>query len=418
MRVDDCIHFCPPARLVIEVGSRRKLPDLIRHQGFRNGLLVTDEFFSARTPWVHEYVEEARRQGITTSVYAGGQPDPTTVLCDEATAQILEEQGSIPIDHVIALGGGSNIDLAKALCVTLPNRLSIREFGAGIGVDAEVLPLIAMPTTAGTGSEATPGTILFDPESGIKTAVMDNRLRPCIALIDPELTYTCPPKVTAEAGVDALTHAIESYLTQDSGQFDRGGSSDPGYSGRSSLTMLFAKESIRLCAAYLLRSYRNGQDVEARVGMCYASIYAALSYGSAGLNAIHGIAYGVAARTHQSHGATNAVVLPYVIDELLEQRHSELLDVARLFGIGEDDEKLAVRLLPAKLKALVGALDIPTDLHAFGLREDELSGLRAESLGVARLAKAFPVADVAASYERVIQRAWTGTLQADRFGAS
>lgn len=416
MRVDDCIHFCPPARLVIEAGARGKLPDLIRRQGFKNGLLVTDEFFTARTPWVREYVEEARRQGVDTRVYAGGQPDPTTALCDEATTRILAEQGDAPIDHVIALGGGSNIDLAKALCVTLPNRQPIRAFGAGIAADAPVLPLVAMPTTAGTGSEATPGTILFDPETGIKTAVMDNRLRPCIALIDPELTYTCPPKVTAEAGIDAFTHAIESYLTQDSSQFDRGSSSDPGYSGRSSLTMLFAKESMRLCAAYLLRSYHDGKDVEARTGMCYASIYAALSYGSAGLNAIHGIAYGVAAKTHRSHGATNAVVLPYVIDELREQRHDELLEVARLFGIDTDDERMAVRQLPAKLKALVGALDIPTDLQSFGVARDELPSLLTDSLGVTRLAKAFPVADVAASYERIIQRAWAGTLSADGLG--
>ncbi len=180
----------------------------------------------------------------------------------------------------------------------MPTGRPIREFVGDIA-GQRPLPLIALPTTAGTGSEATPGAILLDPQNATKVAVMDNALRPQIALIDPEFTYTCPPRVTADAGIDAFTHAIESYLTIDSFDYDRAGHADPGYSGRSSLTMMFAREAMRLCILWLERAYTHGHDRQARIGMAYASAYAALSYGSAGLNAVHGIAYAVAGQNAQ-----------------------------------------------------------------------------------------------------------------------
>ncbi|WP_087689086.1 iron-containing alcohol dehydrogenase [Pandoraea sp. PE-S2R-1] len=414
MRIDDCIHFCAPSRLIIELGYRRKLPQLLHSLGYRRGLLVTDRFFADKTSWVSEYVAACERLGVHMDVYAGGQPDPTTDLCDQATVELRRMLDGLCPDHVVSLGGGSNIDLAKALCVTLPDGRPIRGFGAGVTSDSPVIDHISVPTTAGTGSELTPGTILFDPATGIKTAVMDNRLRPVIAAVDPELTFTCPPKVTAESGIDALTHALESFVTIDSSRFDRNGSADPGYSGRSGLTMLFARESIRLAAAYLLRCYENGNDVEARVGMCYASVYAAMSYGSAGLNAVHGIAYGVAALTHKSHGATNAVVLPYAIDLLRESRHAELLEVARMFGIDDADDVQAVRALPRLLRDLVGKLGIPTDLNAFGIARASLKDLLSDSLGVTRLAKAFPIGNIEEGYAQIIDNAWQGALRDEK----
>lgn len=209
MRTEDLIHFCAPGRLIIGNGSRHQLPQLLARLGYRSGVLVTDAFFAEQTPWVSEYTQAAERLGISTVVYAGGLPDPTIGLCDEATAVLRDPLGGTQPDHVIALGGGSNIDLAKALALTLPQGRPITEFTGDIG-GCKPLPLIALPTTAGTGSEATPGAILLDPENATKIAVMDNALRPQIALIDPEFTYTCPPRVTADAGIDAFTHAIES----------------------------------------------------------------------------------------------------------------------------------------------------------------------------------------------------------------
>lgn len=434
MRVEDLVHFCAPARLVMGAGSRAQLPALLQRLGYRRGLVVTDGVFTGTTPWVDELVAAARAHDVDLLVYDGGMPDPTTTLCDAATATVRALLDGQPVDHVIALGGGSNIDLAKALCLTLPAGQPVRTFIGRIESHVPILPMIAMPTTAGTGSEATPGAILVDPDNATKVAVMDNRLRPAIALIDPEFTYTCPPRVTADAGIDALTHAIESYLTLDSSRFDRGNDPDPGYSGRNALTMLFAHESIRLCARHLLPSYRNDPvDMESRIGMSYASVYAALSYGSAGLNAVHGIAYAVAGLTHRSHGTTNAVMLPYVLDALRDVRRSELLAVARLFGIDDRHPDDAVVQLPRVIRDLVGALGIPTTLRACGVDQQQLDTLVRDALGVTRLAKAFPMPDaprqdmlasgvpgqdVAAHYASIVRHAWAGKLAADAHGSA
>jgi alcohol dehydrogenase class IV len=412
MRTQDHIYFCAPARTVIGCGSRSQLPALAQRMGYRCGVLVTDAFFTGKTPWVREYVEAATSLGIETIIYEGGLPDPTTTLCDDATREIRSELAGRSADHVIALGGGSNIDLAKALCLTLIDGRPVRDFAGALAVQPKALPLIALPTTAGTGSEATPGAILVDPENATKIAVMDNVLRPVIALIDPEFTYTCPPRVTADAGIDALTHAVESYLTIDSWDYDRAGNPDPGYSGRSALTMSFAHEAIRLCAVYLERAYRNGADHEARIGMAYASYYAALSYGSAGLNAVHGIAYAVAGQTHKSHGSTNAVMLPYVLDAMRDVRRDELVEVGRLFGIqGKDEEVL--REMPRRLRELVGNLGIPNNLASFGIDRKDVDSVVKDALGVVRLAKAFPVSDVGLAYASIVDAAWRGSLAAD-----
>jgi alcohol dehydrogenase len=239
---------------------------------------------------------------------------------------------------------------------------------------------------------------------------MDNSLRPQVALIDPEFTYTCPPRVTADAGIDALTHAIESYLTLDSAQYDRSGHPDPGYSGRSSLTMLFAREAISLCARFLKRCYDHGDDVEARAGMCYASIYAALSYGSAGLNAVHGIAYAVAGVTHRSHGTTNAVMLPYVMEALGPHRLAEMVEIAQIFGICGESPDDTARELCDFLRDLVAGLGIPTSLKELGIEEASLDALTRDALAVTRLAKSFPVPDLAQAYGLIVRNAYHGDI--------
>src|SRR5690606_21128392 len=164
MRSNDVIHFCPPARVVIGCGSRAQLPQLLQRLGYPQGVLVTDEYFTQHTPWVREYVEAGLACGIQTVVYDGGLPDPTTTLCDAATRQLRGQLGEMTPDHVIALGGGSNIDLAKALCLTLIDGSPIKDFVGAMPQAPRCLPLVAVPTTAGTGSEATPGAILRSEE--------------------------------------------------------------------------------------------------------------------------------------------------------------------------------------------------------------------------------------------------------------
>jgi alcohol dehydrogenase len=168
------------------------------------------------------------------------------------------------------------------------------------------------------------------------------------------------------------------------------------------------------------RAYTHGDDHGARIGMAYASIYAGLSYGSAGLNAVHGIAYAVAGITHRSHGSTNAVMLPYVLDALREVRRAELLEVFAMLTqqpfsgaivAASDEDKL--RDVPRLVRDMVGRLGIPTDLRAFGIAEADIPALTRDALGVTRLAKALPVANVAAAYGEIVRKAWAGRLWGD-----
>lgn len=407
------LFFCMPSRVLLASGARNRIASLCRSQGWQRAAIVTDTFFTRHSPVIDDLVRSLATEGIDALVFDGGEPDPSTTLCDAATQDVLSRQGSQPVDHVIAVGGGSNIDLAKALCLTLPYRRPVADFVGHSRWPGKPLPMVAVPTTAGTGSEITPGAILIQPSNATKVAVMGNDLRPHIAVVDPELTLSCPPKVTADAGLDALTHAIESWLTLDSAAFDLGGDPDPGYSGRNRVTMMFAREAVDLCLRHLSTAYTTPANLQARTGMAYASLLAALSYGSAGLNAVHGLAYALAGLTHASHGSTNAVLLPYVMDALVEERTSELADIARLAGATAGSPVQLARQAPVRVRALVAQLGIAADLAGFGVTEDQLPILVRDGLAVTRLTKAFPGKSPELAYADIVKNAFIGKLSGD-----
>ncbi len=406
------VFFCAPSRLVIADGAIRQAAPLLAAQGWRHALLVTDRFFSQSSPWVKALVDSLSLNGISVRVFDDGEPDPTVTLCDQATRELSPDLQANPFDHVIALGGGSNIDLAKALCLTLALQCPIRELVGQSRWPKEPLPLVAIPTTAGTGSEITPGTILVDPASPTKVAVMGNGLRPKIALIDPELTYSCPPRVTADAGIDALTHAIESLITKDGKDFDTGLDPDPGYSGRNALTMPLALQAIQWIFKALPVAMEHPHDPQARRMLAYASVYAALSYGSAGLHAVHGLAYALAGVTHDTHGSTNAVFLPYVMDALLEERAEELGWIAQAgsVSVAAGAAPAAPSQAAALVRDLIAKVGLRTNLREFGIQAGQLGQLIEQGLAVTRLAKAYPAAGVNEAYARIVNAAFHGTL--------
>jgi len=403
------IHFCTPSRIVYGPGVRHELPRLLRHLGFSRAVLVTDRFFAAPERPGRQLVEALLAADIECVVFDGCEPDPSLALCDAAANRLRDNR---QVHCVIALGGGSNIDLAKVLTLTLVSGKPAADY-VGLGkLPHDPLPLIALPTTAGTASELTPGAILVAADGATKVAVMDNRLRAELAVIDPELSLTCPPRVTADAGVDALTHAIESYLTMDAAAFDREGHPDPGYSGRNHLTRMFARQSIALCFAHLANAFSEPANLSARSGMALASLYAGLSYGNAGLNAVHALAYGVAALTHASHGTTNAVMLPYVMAELRHERMRDLCGIARMAGVYQEAEDSPTGALAAArhVRELIARVGLPTELRAMGLGPADLEALVDAGRGVQRLTKAFPAAQAEARYRSIVRAALDGVL--------
>lgn len=407
------LFFCMPSRVLLENGARHRIASLCAKQRWKLAAIVTDQFFSTQTKVINELVRSLQEHGISSVVFDGGLPDPSIALCDEATQELRAMCGQRAVDHVIAVGGGSNIDLAKAVCLTLQFDRPALQFVGHSNWPGRPLPLVALPTTAGTGSEITPGAILVQPDNETKVAIMGNDLRPFMAVVDPELTLSCPPKVTADAGLDALTHAIESWLTTDSHQFETGSDPDPGYSGRNRVTTLFAKEAVKLCFQNLRTAYGDPKNLQARYGMCYASLLAAFAYGSAGLNAVHGIAYALAGLTHASHGSTNAVLLPYVMDSLLHQRMPELAEIARIGGRQQGSDFLLARQAPVIVRNMVRDLGIPTNLRQFGVSPEQLTTLVQNGLAVQRLTKAYPRSPVEVAYREIVHNAYEGKLSGD-----
>lgn len=411
------IHFCSPSRILFGLGVRHQVPRLLQHLGLRRAVLVTDSYFAGSGRAGAELAVALREAGIQCSVFDGCLPDPSLELCDRATGTL---HGHIDPQCVIALGGGSSIDLAKVLTLTLVSGRPAASFVGISSLPHDPLPLIALPTTSGTASELTPGAILVAGDGQTKVAVMDNKLRAQVAVIDPELSVSCPPRVTADAGVDALAHAIESYITQDASQFDREGHPDPGYSGRNALTRVFARESIRLCFAHLHKAYAEPADMTARSGMALASLYAGLSYGSAGLHGVHALAYGLAALTHESHGTTNAALLPYVMAELAGERMDDLCEIACMTGVhsaAATPTRAGALAAAEYVRSLIASVGLPTDLRRMQVSRDDLEGLVKAGLGVQRLTKAFPAAGPAARYAAVVQAAFQGQLSTGESGA-
>ena len=400
-----------PSRLIFGAGERTRLPLLLKKLGYQSALVITDRFFTTDSNVIAELTAGLASVGIGSIVFDGGEPNPSVRLCVQVVDWLKENAPGEPLDLVIAVGGGSNIDLAKVVSITVKHGGHPEDYIGEGRLPGEPLPMVAIPTTSGAGSEITPGAILISDRASTKVALMDNDLRPAIVVVDPELTLSCPRKVTADAGLDALTHAIESYLTCDSTEFDRANNPDPGYSGRSHITKLMAGEAIRLCFQHLPTAYETGSDIEARSGMAYGSLLAAFSYASSGLNAVHALAYALANLTHATHGSTNAVFLPYVMDSLRDVRTADLASIARLAGFtGTDDVELAKRAV-AHTRELVGALGVPTTLKEFGVQEKDFPELVNNGLSVTRLMKAFPIQPTDGACRAIVENAFNGTLR-------
>lgn len=405
--------LCTPTRLVVQAGGIGRVAPFCKSRQWKHVLIVTDRFFTTSTPLVKDLVSALNAHGVEALICDNGEPNPTTALCDRSCAEVLAMAGDTVIDAVVALGGGSNIDLAKSLTLTLPFRRPVAEFVGQSNWPGRPLPLIALPTTSGTGSEITAGAILIQPGSATKVALMGNDLRPLLAIVDPELTMTCPARVTADAGIDALTHAIESWITMDASDLGALQDPDPAYSGRNPLTMLFARESVKLCFEHLPTAFREPSNLHARTGMSCCSLYAALSYATAGVHAVHGLAYALAGLTHETHGRTNAVLLPYVMDSLISVRTAELAEIGRIAGSQKTDLLGQARDAAVLTRALIQSLDIPVSLKDFGVKAQELDTLIQDGLAVVRLAKAYPIQPPAPAYSQIVRHAYEGRLSAD-----
>lgn len=332
-------------------GSSKDLCTAIAQAGVRKVLVVTDAML-VQLGLVERVTSALEAAGVSSSVYDGVQPDPTS---DQVAAglAVLRREGC---DAILAVGGGSPMDAAKVIAAVATNDKPLHKLEGLMKVRRPPVPLYAIPTTAGTGSEVTIAAVVSDPVTHAKKFFVDPKLLPQMAALDPDLMAGLPPAITAATGMDALTHAIESYLSKTSNQ----------------QTERWARAAVRLIFANLPRAYRDGSDLEARSAMALASYYAGLAFTRTSVGYVHAIAHQFGAHYRTPHGLANATVLPHVLEYSLGPAEGRMADLARLLELeGSGDAALArafveaVRQLalevgiPPRLAALKAA-DIPT----------------------------------------------------------
>lgn len=288
---------------------------------------------------------------------------------------LLKENEGFNPDCVIGVGGGSVLDCAKLLAALINNSQKLEDV-VGIGfLNGRSAKLICVPTTSGTGSEVSPNAILLNEETQAKSGIISPFLVPDACYLDPVLTVTLPPKLTAETGIDALSHCIEAYTNKFA----------------HPTVDIYALKGIQLIAENIEEAYKNGKNIEARSAMLLGSMYGGLCLGPVNTLAVHALSYGLGGRFHIAHGLSNAILMPEVLRFNLSANPKRHADVARALGITKqgNDEDIAIAGIK-KIEAISNFCNIPKHLTDVGVTENALSELADIAMKVTRLLKNNP----------------------------
>lgn len=372
-----------PRSILFGRGQRAALGSTTARVG-RRALLCTDERQAAQ-PEFAAMLADLAAHGVETHVFNGTIPDLPLQSIDTC----IEQVRTFAPDVVIGVGGGSSIDLAKVVAVLLTHGGSVRDYYGEFAVPGPVIPLIAIPTTSGTGSEVTPVAVVADEERGAKVGIASPHLIPQVAICDPELTVTCPPALTAFSGSDALTHAVEAFTTL-ARPIDPLLTEQHVFVGKNVLSDHMAKLAVTNVFKYLERAYRDGSDIEAREGIMLASLAAGCAFGTAGTAAAHALQYPVGNLTHTAHGLGVATLLPFVMQFNRPACTRAFAELADLIGLTGEDEAARSQAFIDAVADLFARIDIPLSLEALGLRADQQDFVAEHSLDAARLIKNNP----------------------------
>ncbi|MHA2247869.1 MAG: hydroxyacid-oxoacid transhydrogenase [Candidatus Hodarchaeales archaeon] len=391
------------------LGSVNEIGYAMKAIGGSRSLLITDEGV-AKAGLSNEVNHLLKEQGLVAEVWDGVEPEPS-IKSIEVGIEWAENKG---FDSFISVGGGSSIDTAKVVNLISSHGGNILDYvapptGRGKSIPAPLKPHIAIPTTAGTGSETSAASVISLPEKKIKVGISHAYCRPNLAIVDPLLHVSMPPKVTADSGMDTLAHAIESYVTR---RYDRKPKPKnplerPVYGGGTPVTDIFAEKAIGLIGKNLRIAVKNGTNIEARSGMALAATLAGIAFTNAGLTAVHAMAYPVGGQFHSTHGETNAILLPAVMEFLLSAVPEKLNIVAKLMG--ENIEGLSLHEGAKKsvtaIIELMKDINIPNGLNTFGVKEDDLPKMAEAALKIQRLLVGNPRPVTKENLERMYRRA-------------
>ncbi|MFV0439603.1 MAG: iron-containing alcohol dehydrogenase [Desulfopila sp.] len=353
-------RFGVPAYVQFGDNSSKQVGPLLTALGAKKVFCIYDKGVK-NAGLVDGLVELIKKAGITVIEYDGVLANPPSEVV-EAAAEIGKRE---KVDALVAIGGGSAMDCAKAVNILLTNPSPIFQYAGPNQVKNPVKPLIAIPTTAGTSSEVTAVTVISDTQKKKKIVILGQHVGATHALIDPLLTMDLPPSITAATGMDALTHAIESYTSVNV----------------SPATEVHSLKAIELIAANLAEAVKNGHNTEARTNMMLACLHAGIAFGNADLGLVHTIAHPLSARCGLAHGDANAAMLPYVVAYNADAVPERTREIARALGVdvaGKSDEEAAT-LAVDKIKELSAKIGIKT-LRGLNVPETALNDLVEDSM--------------------------------------
>lgn len=321
-------------------GCRREIPGVLKKLGVKKVLVVTGRHVGKSI--APEIIENIRLSGLEAVHYSEVTANPTTTTVYEIKDMYMKEG----CDGFLAIGGGSPIDAAKAAaCLCARPRATLNDLAGLLKIMKNIPPFVAVPTTSGTGSETTMAAVVTDAETHHKYAIMDPHIIPDYAVMDPELVVGLPQKTTSATGMDALCHAVESYVSV---------MNKPEKSRR------YAEEATVLIFRYLERAYNDGSDMEAREKLMEAAYKAGWSFGRTGVGNVHAIAHTLGGLYNTAHGLANAVILPIVLEDYGKTVYKPLARLVELAGIktdGSDEEK--AKAFIAEIYAMNKRMDMP-----------------------------------------------------------
>ena len=349
--LNETSYFGAGCRSVIAVEAKRR--------GYRKAFFVTDKVL-IKFGVADKISQVLNQAAIPFEIYSDVKANPTIKNVQNGV-EVFKKSGA---DFIIALGGGSAIDTAKGIGIVVnnPEFSDVKSLEGAVDTRFRAVPTFALPTTAGTAAEVTINYVIIDEEARKKMVCVDPNDIPTVAIVDPELMYSMPKGLTAATGMDALTHAIEGYITK----------------GAWEMTNMFELKAIEMIAKHLKNAVDDGQNQEAREGMALAQYIAGMGFSNVGLGIVHSMAHPLGAFYDTPHGVANALLLPYVMEYNAESNAApKYLDIAKAMGVDTTNMtvKEGVKAAIDAVKKLSISIDIPQKLHEIGVKEEDIQSL-------------------------------------------
>jgi alcohol dehydrogenase class IV len=359
-------NFSTPQSIFMGIDALKELPGQIKRLGGKKVFILTDEGV-CKAGILDNVKGVIEKKGYEVGYYDKVIPEPP-IDTVEKIAEIIRDNG---FDILVGLGGGSSIDVTKVVSILVTNGGPIDRY---IGVDLVEkpgIPTIMLPTTSGTGSEVTPIAILTDTKDKLKKGIVSPYLYASVAIVDPILTISVPPKITANTGMDALVHAIESYIGKKANPF----------------TECLSLKAIRLISENLRTAVTDCENIEARYNMSLGSLLAGIAFANAGVGAVHALAYPLGGQFHLPHGLSNTLMLRYVMEYNIVSRLDKFAKIAE--AMGENIKGLSIRdaaqlALDAMVK-LAEDINVPTKLRQVEIPKEAIPQLAEAGIKVTRL---------------------------------